>query len=487
MPWICPCPACDHPIRPRPNQRGQWVRCPLCQHRLQIPAVIADADAAPSQPVLAIEASSPAAGSSALAGSASGFWRGLVAGVGFVVLAALLVIGVRGIWPARSPMIPLNEIPDSNRGFAWPSRPPQEGGQRDKQPEQARDVIDSSECSEHPVGMKVQPPVARVEMLPPVTQLPSFLAMVTARRTGHLLLSNSQSELRLYRQKDFGLLSQVILQGSAYALALDESTGRLYAAVSKQMVLRVDHLKGREMPPADVHVYDVSDLLKEKMIQTARLEPIKQHPIGASISSLVLSKDGKQLICISESGREAKIHRINLAEKTEPQIVPLRVGPAQAISLAPSGKRVFVLANGKLTAHDPTTWEEQGRVTVGLNLFSPLAVDDDHVLLLERQASWQVVVVDVIHRKALARWEMVGLEGRPSMAYSAEKQRFYIVGSGVLYGQVWELDCAGDKLSKPVLTRHIQATRERLLRGQLYLSDEATYILLSNGVVLRGA
>ena len=499
MSWIFPCPACDHPIRPRPAQRGQWVRCPMCQHRLQIPAVIGE-EALSKQPLAAASATtSETSGSPSgvfeqspnapvrSTASASGFWRGLVAGVGFVVLVAVVALGIRGQWPSRLVVPNIPEMPDGQLNDALSSRPPQGMGERSRPPEPPRDALNTQECVDHPIALTVRPPLGGVNSLPVVAKLPSFLAMVTASRTGHLLLSNSQSELRLYRQKDLQLLAQVILRGPAYAMALDETTGRLFAAISRTGQTKVDHLKGRETTPADLHVYDVSPLLQEKMLLSAYLKPVQEYPLGAAIQSLVLSKDGKQLICISESGREAQIHRFRTDLLNKPEVRPLRLGPSQSLSLSPSGNRLFVLANGQVTAYELGNWQETGRVTVGLNLFSPVAIDDERLLLLERQASWLVVAVDVPQRKALSRWELGGIEGRPSLVYSPQTQRVYVAGSGVLYGQVWELDCAADKLQRPVWTRHLQAGHDRLLRGPLHLSHDGRYVLLGNGVVLGGA
>ena len=486
MPWIIPCPACDHPIRPRPGQRGHWVRCPMCQHRLQIPAVSAEILPATDNPVAPpVSPVEPAV--AVVPPPSSGFWRGLVAGVGFVVLAAVVVIGVRGLWPARFTPPSFPEVPDPNLGGALTARPPQGGGGPGKINEISKDVLDPRQGEEHPIGVAVQAPVAGLDSLPPVTQLPPFLAMVSATRTGHMLLSGERGELLLYRQNDLSPVTKLMLKGPAYALALDENRGRLYAAVSQQPRLKVDHLKGRETPPADLHVYDVSAVLQGKIMTEYALKPLKQFTLKAAVHSLLLARDGKQLFCISETARDAKGRRIDTIQLEEAQPMPVRPGATLSLSITPDGRRLFVLAGSRLTAYDPSNWESKAQVVVGLNLFSPVAIDEDRVLLLERQSTWQVVVVDVTQRKALSRWDMIGLEGRPSMVYSPEKKRFYIGTTGVLHGQVWELDCAAEKMNKPVLTRHLQTNHERLLRGPLHVTDNGQYVLLSNGVVLRTA
>jgi hypothetical protein len=414
------------------------------------------------------------------------FWRGVVGGVSIVALVAVLVIGVRGVWPAKPTPTPAGPAPNNNGKMEmWLSqaRPPQ--GENPKALDWDKDRLDLSEELEFPLN----PQDAAAPQKPTFAvlgQLPPFAAMVSAAKTGHILTSSERGELSLYRQSDFTLLHKVMLEGPAYAMVLDQNNGRLYAAVTTTARLKIHPLKGREYPPADIHVYDVKPLLKGVPTGESHLKPLARQALDASVLTLLLDRDGKELFFIAETSRDSYLRRLRTGDLHQVQELPLRNGSVNALSLSPDGSRLFLLASGRLITMDPGAWREISRVVVGLNYFAPVAVNNQHVIMIDRQATLQMVVVDAESRKSLSRWELLGLEGRISLTCSPDGHRVFVGSSGVLHSQVWELDCRGENLTQPVVTRMATSNHQRMLRGGVQISSDGQRLILGNGLVLGG-
>jgi hypothetical protein len=357
-------------------------------------------------------------------------------------------------------------------------------GEDPKRMDWDKDRIDFSEEQDFPLnpGTPEAPVQAQFSLQ---GKIPPYVALASSP-TGHLLATSERGELCVYRQADYTLLHKVILPGPAYALALDAAKGRLYAAVTTAPRLPVHTLKAREHPLADIHAYDVKKLLSDKPTEETHLQPLAVRRLGESVLSLLLGRDGQDLFLIAETSHDSHLRRLRTEDLHPEQELPLRNGSVNAMSLSPDGSRLFLLASGRLLSLEPSTWKERNRTVVGLNFFSPISISNKHVILIDRQITLQMIVVDTQARKSLARWELSGLEGRISLTRSPDGQRVYIGSSAVLHGQIWEVDCQGERLTQPVVTRVAYSNHERVFRGPVQISSDGRSVFLGNGLILGG-
>jgi hypothetical protein len=472
MSWIMPCPACDHPIRPRPGSEGQWVRCPTCQHRHQVPHYTPQ----PAPPPVQVEIPAELPPAPTPGYPPAGFWRGLVVGVGVVVLVGVLALGIRGMWPSPQP--------DPIRARGGPGMSSSSGaimvgpaiGLR-APPPSPPDALDI------PPNVDVNVSLAGGHKMETAGTLPAFLALAPAPRSGQLLVATDDAELHVHGAADLAPRGRALLEGPASTLALDEASGRLYAAVGKPSRLRVTRLGERETLQADLVVYDVAGLLDGTLPAGTVLKPVARLEIKQSIPALLLSRDRRHLYVLTESPRDNLLMRADPATLAVDSKTPFDGGAGAALALSPDGSTLYALAGSRVTAFDAATWAQTGHVVVGSSPTGLVATDGGRVLLIDRRPGLQVLVVDIAARKALARW-LIPVEGRPYLTASPDGKQIVIGSSAILYGAVWQFDCSGEHLTQPVLLRSASSDRHRLLRGPVYVSPDSRHVIFGNGVVL---
>ncbi|MGL4551668.1 MAG: hypothetical protein ACRC33_10805 [Gemmataceae bacterium] len=475
MSWLMPCPACDHPIRPRPGSDGQWARCPSCQHRLLVPARSMQTpvpapppEAAPVMPPTPAQSYYPPAG----------FWRGLVVGVGVVALATVVALGVRGLWPAPGDRFPGDQLRvpgGAMRGPGGPFLPALPGLAR----ETAR-----TDTLAYPDGIDLRVPLTGGQKLATAGTLPPFIAFAAAPKAGLLLAAADDGQLLLHDAADLAPRGRVLLDGPACFLELDEERGRLYAAVARSPRVRGGRLGERDVPACDLFAYDVKSLLAAPAAAPTRLAPAGRLELDAPVAALLLAPDGRRLYLLTDPAHGRALMRVEASTLTADRKTLYPDGSGAGLALAPDGSALYTLIGGRLASLDPESWNETGYVHVGPSPISPVALHGGRVvLLLDRQPALRLVFVDVPSRKALSRWELP-VDGRPYLARSADGKQIYLGTAAVLHGAVWQFDCHGDAVTRPAVVRSAASDRHRLFRGPLYVSPDARHLIFGNGVVL---
>ena len=471
MRWAITCAGCGQTLQVGEGQRGRLLRCPACRLRVAV-----ERPQAPAAP--------PGAGGAGPRPRRRRLW--LLGGLAALALAGLAVI------PARVPWSQEDDVRRATAGMAGPTMlmpipagmPGREAGIArgvGPTPQQRQDLLEPSAWE---APLEVPAGAARLEL---AGKIPASLAVALDPRTGLVLASSRDGQLRWFDPANWQLAGSCRLERPAYHLVVDAARRLLYAASAAPASLRVGPLGDQEQADADLFVYDLDAVLKGG---AGAASAARRLGVNSHLTALALSPDGAALYCLSEGAADVRLASIDTREFKQDRTLWLRVSPPTALALAPDGRTLYALAGNRVIALDARSWKVTQTVSVSNTAQALQAGKSGQVYLLERGPSrgvW-VRVIDVPTRKEQARWNLHSEGTRAYFRLSPDLGRIYLATSAVTSGRIWAVDvAAGSAVRAPRVVGQAGGDRRGLLRGALFVTEDGKFVVNGAGFVFRAA
>jgi hypothetical protein len=274
-------------------------------------------------------------------------------------------------------------------------------------------------------------------------------------------------------------LGEARLPGPASHLLLDPERGVLYAAIGMAEKITLSRFGMHEQPPSNILSFDVKAVLGGgKLDGVLQGSPVQS--LGLPILSLALSRDGRKLYALHDTGRGPRVTVTSVEDRKDLASKTLPGGGPTFMALCPDEDQVVLLAAGRLALFSSDLDLVHSMALVGGSVSSPCPIGGGRLLLLDRRQGDQLICVDMMSRAITARYDLPRF-GRWHLRPTRSGSRVVLALPGVLQGKVWVINTA-PTLS---LAGIAQSTEESLIRGVSHVSDDGSVLILSNGEVYR--
>jgi hypothetical protein len=357
-------------------------------------------------------------------------------------------------------------------------------------------------------GMATSRPRARgsadndVMTLPPSRgggKLDPFLA-VAVETDAHVLFTAAPTGLlNHYSYPALVLQGAYKLAGPAYHLALDDNKGLLYAVVTEPGALKLRRSNPQPEGVANLHIYEVKDILQGKGVPGTQLAPAAEVALGANVPRMCLSPDGKWVFCLKrEDGAEASSKLVRISTETRKADMELDFAPGtEAICLPRDGKTLYAVASprghstrttgpyeGQIQVVDPPTMEVRRVINVDADPYDIQATNDGIVYISGGSGQFtEVTVVETKKsRSVVGRWK--GVYRGSSLRVSADQKRLYISTQNLSPPSVTSWMIPKNLADCPVVSGVLRDARDAPLGGDIFLTPDGQYLLSRFGAAV---
>jgi WD40 repeat protein len=333
---------------------------------------------------------------------------------------------------------------------------------------------------------------ARKQSIKDVAKIERFLGAGIDLEAKAILITLSDGSLKHYLFPALKAPRTYKLGGTAFRAVLDSKKKLLYALVDP---------KNKDLPPGqrpgDLHIYDVKDLLQEKVEAGSKLTPTKTILLGVAASHLILSPDGAALYYLDVGDeKKVKVGRVDTAkgERDETDLLE----KTDCLCLTRDGKTLYAGSHvGKHDAYymgpykgavqliNAATLKVEKTIEVAADPFDIEATDRGVVFLSSGSGqNTEVTVVDVKQAKpVVARWK--GVYMNSCLKLSPDQQKLYVSTYQLSPATIacWHLPEKVAGTATPLAT--VCNPPSFTLRGELLVSPDGKFLLSEFGTLFQ--